>query len=199
MRHEATGNNPRAHGQTEEEVQPPPDRIVRYEIHLRLSGLPAGGTEEVRATFEAALAASVPDGPVTVESVEESQTVRGGDWVEEHIIPLHVLFCTLPPEFQRADILATLSEHYHHELACLWRSVRDERCQQPVIELRLWRQAGALWICEFLSFDRGAPNGHEYNLHLQSVSQWRNPETGWIGHQGAIVLNTHDGQVSAHH
>jgi hypothetical protein len=177
-----------------------PDRDgAGYEVHLCLSGLPTGGTDFLRAAIEAALSASVPDGLVTVLGVDESVPRRGDGWVEEQITPLGILFRALPAEFQRADILAALAEYYHRELAFLWRSVRDRRCVQGVIELRPWRQAGTQWICEFLSCDRSVPIGDKYNLYGKNTSQWSNPMTGWSGHQGAIVLDTGDGQVSSHH
>ena len=176
----------------------PDGPLSSYEIHLRLSGLPTGGAEEVKTVIEAALASSVPDGQVTVQSVTEIQPA-GENWTEERITPLFVLFCTLPAEFQRPGILVDLAERYHRELSCLWQTARDRRCVKAVIELRPWRQAGTQWICEFLSYDKGAPAGNEFNLHLQNTSQWQNKETGWIGHQGALVLDTHDGKISAHH
>ncbi|HLK59417.1 MAG TPA: hypothetical protein VKU00_22845 [Chthonomonadaceae bacterium] len=176
-----------------------PGGIVSYEVRIRLCGLPAGGAEEVKAKIEEALAASVPDGLATVEGVEERQPTRGNGWVEERITPLNVLFCTLPQELQRPDILAVLAENYHRELACLWRTARDGRCVRAAIEVRPWCRAGEQWICEFLSYDKGAPFAEEYNFHLQNTSQWSNSQTGWAGHQGAIVLNAHDGHVTAHH
>jgi hypothetical protein len=198
MRRE-TGSISSTQERNAEETQARPDGFACYDVHLRLSGLPVGGTDEVRATIEAALAANVPDGLATVEGVQERQPPRGGGWVEEHITPLYVLFCTLPEEFQRPDVLAALAENYHRELACLWRTACDGRCVQAAIEVRPWRRAGGQWICEFLSYDKGAPVADEFNFHLQNTSQWQNRETGWAGHQGAIVLNTHDGHITAHH
>lgn len=173
--------------------------FARYDLHLSLTGLPAGGVDEVRDCIQGALATEVPDGLVTLIGVTEHVQKADAAWIQERITPLHVLFCTLPEEGQRPDILAALSEHYHRELSCLWRSVRDGRCVQAVIELRPWRQAGTQWICEFVGYDRGAPQGQEYNWHGQNTSQWQNRETGWIGHQGAIVLDMQDRQISAHH
>ena len=170
-----------------------------YEVRIRISGLPPGGAEEVREAIAAALAASVPDGLAAVEGVEESRPAPGGSWAEERIVPLRVLFCTLPEEFQRPAVLAALAENYHRELACMSRTASDGRCVRAAIEVRPWRRAGGQWICEFLSYDKGAPAAEEYNFHLQNTSQWSNRETGWAGHQGAIVLNTHDGHVTAHH
>ena len=199
MRQEEIGTASGAHGRAAGTGAMPDGPSASYEVRLRLSGLPAGGAEEVRATIEAALATSVPDELVTVEGVEESQPPRGNGWTEEKITPLHVLFCTLPEEFQRPGVLAALAENYHRELACMWRTARDGRCVRAAIEMRPWRRAGGQWICEFLSYDKGAPMGDELNFHLQNTSQWSNRETGWVGHQGAIVLNTHDGHVTAHH
>ena len=186
-------------GGAEREAKEMPGGSACYDVHIRMSGLPAGGAEEVKAAVAAALAASVPDGLVTVQGVEEGRTAHGDGWTEESIVPLRVLFCTLPEEFQRPGVLAELAEHYHRELACMWQTARDGRCVRPAIEVRPWRRAGGQWICEFLSYDRGAPVADEFNFHLENTSQWVNRETGWSGHQGAIVLNTHDGHVTAHH
>ncbi|HLK55238.1 MAG TPA: hypothetical protein VKU00_01660 [Chthonomonadaceae bacterium] len=199
MRQEEIGTTPGAQDRAAETGAMPDGPTASYEVRLRLSGLPAGEAEEVQATIRAALAASVPDGLVTVEGVEERQPARDGGWVEERITPLFVLFCTLPAEFQRPGILAELAENYHRELACLWRTARDGRCVQAAIEVRPWRRAGGQWICEFLSYDKGAPLADEFNWYMQNTSQWSNQETGWAGHQGAIVLNSHDGHITAHH
>jgi hypothetical protein len=182
-----------------EEVVPMGNRATEYTVCLALGGLPAGAAEDVQAEIRNALQQEVPDAAVTVVSVTEYLQRGEGPWVEEQITPLSVLFCALPSEFQSPATYAALADHYHRELSCLWRSLRDERCAQGVLALRPWRQAGTQWICEFLTYDRGAPAGMSFNFHGQDTSQWQNRETGWAGHQGAIVLDTADGQISSHH
>src|SRR5450432_1834558 len=94
--------------------------LACYDLQISLSGLPAGGADEVRECIQTALATEVPDGSVTLVSVIEYGQRADAAWIQERITPLHVLFCTLPAEFQHPDILAALSEHYHRELSCLW-------------------------------------------------------------------------------
>lgn len=171
----------------------------RYDVHLSLTGLPAGGAALVQERLEAALALSISDGTVAVSSVTECRPAAVRYPTEQRIAPFSTLYLALPAEFQRAEILDALAANYHSELACLWRTAQDDRCIRGVIELREWRRAGTQWICEFLSYDRSVPAGNSFNLHLQDTSGWQNQETGWHGHQGAIVLDTRDGQVSAHH
>jgi hypothetical protein len=172
---------------------------ARYDVHLSLSGLPAGGAALVQERLEAALALSISEGTVAVRSVTEYRPAVVRCPTEQRIVSLSALYLALPAECQRAEILDALAERYHHELACLWRTVRDDRCVRGVVEMRPWRQAGTQWICEFLSYDRSLPAGNSFNFHLQDTSQWEDRESGWAGHQGAIVLDTRDGQVSAHH
>jgi hypothetical protein len=174
-------------------------KSVRYDVHLSLSGLPAGGAALVQERLEAALALSISEGTVAVSSVTERRPARMHCPTEHRIAPFSALYLALPKEFQRDEILDALAARYHRELACLWRTAQDDNCIQGVIELREWRQAGTQWICEFLSYDRSVPAGASFNFHLQDTSGWQNRETGWHGHQGAIVLDTRDGQVSAHH
>jgi len=173
--------------------------IARYDVCLSLAGLPAGGAALVQERLEAALALSISEGTVTVSSVTERRPTAMGYPTEQRIVPLSDLYLALPVEFQRAEVLDALAERYHQELACLRRTVQDDRCVEGVIEMRPWRRAGTQWICEFLSYDRNIPTGNSFNFHLQDTSQWEDRETGWHGHQGAIVLDTRDGQVSAHH
>jgi hypothetical protein len=182
-----------------EEKEMSEETAVRYDLCLSLTGFPTAGAEQVREEIEAILGERYPGATVSVTEIREQAGLSEAGGIEVHITPLSVLTATLPLPFHRADILAALSEQYHRELTCLWHSVRDRRCVQGVIELRTWRQAGAQWICEFESYDRGAPAGHTYNWHLQNTSQWANQNTGWVGHQGAIVLDTDSGQISAHH
>ena len=119
--------------------------------------------------------------------------------VEYHIVSIEELIATLPPELQENTIQYALHECFHRELAALWRSVRDARCKLPVIELRAWRTAGSQMICEFVSVDRSVRLGYEINFHGQITSQWSNSETGWHGHQGAIVIDKLSGEISTHH
>jgi len=170
-----------------------------YDIQLSLSGLPAGRAALVQERLEAALALSISEGTVTVSSVTERRPASIRCPTEQRVVPLSALYTALPAEFQRAEILDALAERYHHELACLWRTVRDDRCVEGVVELREWRRSGTQWICEFLSYDRNIPAGNSFNFHLQETSQWHDRETGWTGHQGAIVLDTLDGEVTSHH
>lgn len=170
-----------------------------YLLHVSLNGLPAGGRDEVKECIETALATSVPDGSAQLIQVTECQQTTDCYWIEEHVTPFFALFCALPPELHCAQVYAALGEHYHREVSSLWRSVRDTRCVQAVIELRMWRHAGTQWICEFLSFDRSIPKGDEMNFHGQNTSQWKNPENGWMGHQGALVLDGETREITAHH
>lgn len=170
-----------------------------YEVRLSLTGMPGGNAQEVRERLEAALAAEVATGQVEVSSVTERRPARMRCPAVQRVVPLSALYLALPAEFQRAEILDALAAQYHRELACLRRTAEDDRCVECVIELREWRQAGTQWICEFLSYDRSVPAGVSFNLYLQDTSGWRNRETGWHGHQGAIVLDTRDGEVTSHH
>ncbi len=172
---------------------------VRYDLQLSLLGLPAGGTTQVQECLEEALGESIAEGRVVVSSVTERQTNVIRCPPEQYITPLSTLYLALPIECKRAEILDALAELYHHELAYLKRSVQDDRCIQGVLELREWRKAGTQLICEFLSYDRSVSAGRSYNFHLQDTSQWNNEATGWYGHQGAIVVDTLSGEVSAHH
>ncbi|MCW3053477.1 MAG: hypothetical protein JWN14_2647 [Chthonomonadales bacterium] len=172
---------------------------ARYDVHLSLTGLPAGRAALVQERLEAALTLSISEGTVAVSSVTERRPAHMRCPTEQRIVPFSVLYLALPAEFQRAEILDALAAQYHHEVTCLWRTVQDDRCVQGVIELREWRTAGTQWICEFLSYDRSVAPGNTYNFHVQETSQWSNRETGWSGHQGAIVLDTVNGEVSAHH
>jgi hypothetical protein len=172
---------------------------VRYDLQLSLLGLPAGGAAEVQVCLEEALAESISEGIVVVSSVTEHPAAALRCPLEQHITPFSTLYLALPAEYQRAEILDALAERYYHELACLRRSIQDDRCIQGVVELRGWRTAGTQWICEFLSYDKSIPAGRSWNFHLQDTSQWHNQATGWCWHQGAIVLDTLSGELSAYH
>lgn len=174
-------------------------RMASYEICLTLSGLPAGSAEEVQHSIAQALAGEVPDSQVSINSVLELYQLSEEGWIREQIASLDTLFLTLPKKLQTPTIRIRLAAHYHAELNCLWRSVTDTRCVRGVVALHPWRRAGSQWICEFMSYDLGAPLSNEFNFHLQNTSQWQNRATGWTGHQGAIVLDSHSGEISAHH
>jgi len=172
--------------------------LTTYRICLTLSEVPSGARDTVAQRLTQTLAAADLDRPVEIESVLEIRPSEEG-WITERVVSLDALFAALPTGLQTAATRTALAAHYYRELSCLWRSVCAPGCLKGVVELRHWRRAGPQWICEFLSFDQGAPKGNRVNWHGQNVSQWSNRDTGWGGHQGAIVLDGETGGISAHH
>lgn len=179
-------------------------KIVDYQVRLRINGWLAGYAENLTEALKAVLSrGAIPESSIEIEEVrevpQEKELALRRRPVEAEIVPLSDLYYALPDDYRKPALLDSLAEHYHRELACLWKVVQDERCLAGAIRLTTWRRAGSQWICEFRSLDWEAPVGRQGNWHGQNTSQWRNPDTGWRGHQGAIVFDERDGSISSHH
>lgn len=177
-------------------------RRADYELFVRIHDQALEIAEGLRDRVTAALsAAGFDDSRLSVDRSRRLPPDREAPRtaVDQDIAPLSALYLALPPALQRAEILDGLAGRYHHELACLWRSVRDPACREGAIRLSNWRRSGTQWICEFMSYDKSVALRSQHNFHGHDTSQWSNPQTGWQGCQGAIVLDETDGCLSTHH
>jgi hypothetical protein len=181
-----------------DDTVPPVSIPVTYTVTLRLRCAEPDITQNLKDGLEVVLGGAGFDiDALEVREVTEHAPSSPGADVQ--VTAFSALYLALPPNFQTPQILDMLAERYWHEMGCLQRSVRDPRCIQPALRLYPWRRAGTQWICEFMSWDKNVPVRGRFNFYGHETSGWQNPETGWHGHQGALVFDERDAQVSTHH